>query len=155
MSAYIQIEGLDRVIGKLENLQQLNTVKAGIKAAAIHVKGKIAEYPPRKHIPMRWKSERQRRWFFAALRSGAIDVPYKRGSSPGSEGLGRRWTVKERDDGLSAVVGNNVSYGPFVQREDSQYWMHKASGWKTTARVANEERSVVVDFVTAAIRKAL
>ena len=154
MPAQITLEGLDKLVKKLDNLAQLKTVAAAIKAGALHIKGKIAKYPPRRDVPQPFKSERQRRWFFAALRSGEIEVPYRRGQSPGSEALGRKWTVKTRDNGLTAIVGNNVSYGPFVQGEQQASFM-AARGWKTTDTVAQEEGDRVNELVAQAVEKAL
>lgn len=155
----IRIEGLDKLIGKLDRIGKLDVVKAGIKAGALHIKGKIAKYPPRRRIKIQqiggWASDKQRRAFFAKLRSGEIQVPYKRGVSPGSETLGRKWTIQARDGGLSAVVGNNVSYGPFVQDRDRQSRMHKMIGWKTTQDVADEEGPKIRDIIAREVAKAL
>lgn len=156
----LHIEGLDKLIGKLESMAQLRKVKAGVRAAAIHIKGKIAQYPARKHITIKqvggWKEGGdQRRWFFAALRSGAIEVPYRRGISPSSESLGRKWTIQERDGGMTAVVGNNVSYAAFVQDEDNQSTMMRMIGWTTTQQVVEEEGPRVRELMAEAIRRAL
>ena len=43
--ASIRIEGLDKLMKKVKSLEQLEAVKGGIAAAAVHVKGKIAKYP--------------------------------------------------------------------------------------------------------------
>jgi len=153
--ASIKIEGLDRAIRKCEKIGNLDVVKAGLKAAGVHVKGKIAKYPPRTYVPQPFKTFKQRAWFFAALKSGEIEVPYRRGQSPGSEDLGQKWTVKERKGGLQVVVGNNVSYGPYVQGPGEQASFMKARSWKTTDQVAQEETAEVNRIVAAAVNKAL
>ena len=159
MTDAVYIKGLDKLIGKLDSIAKLKTVKAGIKAGALHIKGKIADYPPRKYVSIKsvggWKSEKQRRWFFWALRTGQIEVPYRRGVSPMSQDLGGKWTIKERDGGMTAVVGNNVSYGPFVQSAANQSPMMRKIGWKTTEKVADEEGPRVRELIAKAIRKAL
>ena len=155
MTSSIQIEGLDRAIRKVERVGNLDIVKAGLKEAGIHVKGKIAQYPPRTYVPQPFKSAKQRAWFFAALKSGEIEVPYRRGQSPGSEDLGQKWTVKEKKGGLQIVVGNNVSYGPYVQGSDEQASFMKARGWKTTDQIAEQETSNVNKIVAKAVERAL
>lgn len=150
MTATIYIDGLDRLLAKLNRLGKMEDAKTAMQTAAKHVMDKARIYPTYKHIPMRWQSEKQRRWFFAALRTGSIRVPYKRGPN-----LRRHWKISLRDGGLTASINNDTPYGKFVMGTDSQYWMHKAIGWKTEKQIADEERRVVVDFVTAAIRKAL
>jgi hypothetical protein len=71
-----------------------------------------------------------------------------------SETLGRKWTIKSRDGGMSAVVGNNVSYGIFVQGE-KQAAFHARRGWKTTEQVADKEGPRVREYIAEAIRRAL
>ena len=149
--ATVRIEGLKEVIGKIDSLRKLKAVKDGLKAAGLHIKGKIAKYPRRKTVTIAqaggWASDRQRRGFFAKLRSGEIEVPYRRGQSPGSQDLGQRWTIAERDGGLTVIVGNNTDYGPFVQDKNRQTRMMKMKGWKTIQDVAEDETKEVVDLL--------
>jgi len=155
----IEIEGLEEAIKKLEKIGKLEPVKAAIKAGGKYLKGRIARYPPRKHVSIQevggWASEKQRRWFFANLREGKIDVPYRRGISPGTERLGQKWTEQIRDGGFTVVVGNNVSYARFVQKPGEQTSMMKKIGWKTTVQVADEEARKVQNDVKNAIMKAI
>jgi len=155
MTSNIQIEGLDQAIRKCEKIGSLDVVKAGLKAGGVHVKGKLAQYPPRKYLPQPFKTDRSRRFFFAALKDGRIQVPYRRGQSPGSEDLGQKWTVKERKGGLQVVVGNNVSYGPYVQDPAQQSGYMAAMGWKNTDDIAKSEAAEVNRLVAEAINKAL
>ena len=152
----IRIEGLDAAIRKCEKIGKLDVIKAGLKEAGTHVKGKLgpSNYPPRKYLPQPFKTDKSRRFFFAALKDGRIQVPYRRGQSPGSEDLGQKWTVKARKGGLQVVVGNNVSYGPLVQGPEQSGYM-KAIGWKTTDQIAKEETAAVNKILAAAIEKAL
>ena len=156
--ATIEIEGLDELVRKLNDLAQLDKVHAGLKAAALYLKGQVAQYPARKHITIQqvggWASEKQRRWFFWALREGKIDVPYRRGVSPGSENLGKKWTIKYDQAKFEATVGNNVSYGPFVQG-NKQTKMMQMIGWKTVETVAKEEKQRVAEYIFDAVRRAI
>ena len=157
MTTQIVIKGLDELVEKFDNIGSLKGVKAAMKNAGTHLKGEISRYPGRKHITIQqaggWKSDKQRRWFFAALRSGEIEVPYRRGQSPGSEDLGQRWTVTTRNQGFTVIVGNNASYGPFVQAHDSQSRMMKVIGWKTDQQVLDENKHEVVGYLEDAIKK--
>jgi hypothetical protein len=156
--ATIEIKGMDEAIKKLEDLGQLRKVHAGIRAAGMYIKGKIAKYPPRKHVSIAslggWKSDKQRRWFFWALKEGKIDVPYRRGISPSSEALGRKWTSRYDRSKFEAVVGNNVSYARFVMG-DKQTKMMKRIGWKSIETVATEETKRVQEYVFDAVRRAI
>lgn len=155
----IEIEGMEEAIKALEKMGNLEPVKAAIKAGGKYLKGKIAKYPPRKKVTIDeiggWASERQRRWFFAALREGKIEVPYRRGISPGTERLGQKWTEQVRDGGFTVVVGNNVSYARFVQKPGEQTRMMQRIGWKTTVQVADEEARKLQSDVKKAIMKAV
>ena len=159
MSATIHIKGLEGLQKKIKTIEQMNGVKAAIQAASLHVKGKIAKYPPRKKVTIQqaggWASDKQRRYFFWALREGKIEVPYRRGQSPGSKDLGQKWTISTRDNGMTGIVGNNVSYGPYVQSGKQQSSMMGLIGWKTTDTVVQEESDEVMDILGKAIRKVL
>jgi len=154
----IEIKGLDELVKKLSDLGQLSKVHAGIQAAGMYLKGKLAVYPPRKRVTIAslggWKSEKQRRWFFAALREGKIEVPYRRGSSPGSEDLANKWTSKYDQSKFEAVVGNNASYARFVMG-DKQSSMMKVIGWKTVETIATDETKRVQEYVFDAVKRAI
>ena len=151
----IRIDGLPELLAKITRLQQLNSVKTALRVAALHVKGKIAQYPPASHRPQGFVSDKQRRGFFAKLRSGEIEVPYRRGISPGSQNLGQRWTTETRNGGLTQIIGNNASYAPLVQGPGQQTSYHATTGWKTTEQVAQQEGPAVVEYVRLAMEKEL
>lgn len=52
--------------------------------------------------------------------------PYVRGG-PGSQDLGGSWTKQIHFPSGDVVgeLGNDTTYGPFVQAEDTQAWMHR------------------------------
>lgn len=150
----ITLEGYDELLAKLTRLEQMKQLGKAVKAAATHVKGKIAQYPGkpgRRPNPGLYgksaKAARMRAGFFARLKSGAIEVPYRRGISPGSQTLGKKWTIKSENSGLTAVVGNSVTYGRLVQSDKKQTAFHAATGWKTVEEVAENERETVVRFI--------
>jgi hypothetical protein len=81
------------------------------------------------------KAKRMRAGFFAKLKSGEIEVPYRRGASPGSEKLGARWAISTQNQGWRAVIGNNASYAKLVQDSAKQTGYHRGTGWITTNQV--------------------
>lgn len=147
----IEITGLNELLSKLTRLEQLRRVQHALRAAALHVKGKIATYPPESHRPQPFQNDADRRSFFAKLRAGEIEVPYRRGVSPGSQKLGSRWTIAASDSGMTQTIGNNTSYGPQVQGPGQQIAYHAETGWKTTSTVAREEEALVVDYIRQAV----
>lgn len=151
----IELEGIDALLAKIDTLAKLRFVANAVKLAALHIKGQIAQYPPASRRPQPFKTDKARRYFFWALGKGEIDVPYRRGVSPKSETLGRRWTISTRDAGLTAVIGNNTSYGQLVQGPGRQAQYHKITGWKTTEQVVAEEREFVTRMLREEISKAV
>lgn len=135
----VKIEGLDKLLKKLGKLGP-PVYRPAIAEAATHIKNVIARYPPRilgrKQPP---KTMRQLLFLIYAIREGIIDFPYRRGQSPGSEAMGRRWTIVFRDEGKTAVVGNNASYVRLLHDHDDQTEFHKGGGWKTDRQVAEQE----------------
>ena len=156
----IRIEGLDKLLAKLTRLEQMARVKDALRSAAVHMRQRVAQYPPASHRPQPIGGEgderkRRLRGFFYHLNKGDIEVPYKRGSSPGSERLSGRWTIESRDDGLTQVIGNNASYGPLVMGPDKQTKYHAATGWPTTDKVTTKEKPVVVEYLRRAVQKEI
>ena len=151
----IQIKGLDKLEKKLGDIQP--GVQAGIKAATVHIKGKIAKYPPatianqpKSYSKGQWNTWYERGWGSKWALSGGGWHGRK-----SSETLGRKWTIEIRNNGLTGIVGNNVSYGPYVQDPERQARALKRIGWKTTSEVAEEEAQTVTDFIKGQIDKAL
>ena len=149
------IEGLAQLLVTVDELQDLVPVKAALRAGALHMRGAIAAMPPvsRRSQPLR--TEKQRRGFFWRLHHGLIDVPYRRGSSPGSETLTRRWTIGEEADGLRQVIGNNARYGRLVQDREQQTAYHRDTGWPTVQGVEETEGPKVLDLVKAYVDQTL
>jgi hypothetical protein len=155
MSFSSEIRGMPQLLEKLRQLESLAPIKAGMKAAAVHVKGKVAKYPKVSRRPQAFVSAKQRRGFFARLRAGQIEVPYRRGTSPMTERLGQSWTIEERDDGLTQVIGTNVSYARLVQDEKKQTAYHAGTGWRTAQAVLEQEGREVVRRVELAVRRLI
>lgn len=161
MSASIKIEGMDELLAKIKTLQELKPVIAAMKAAAVYVKGKAATYPERKTITRAsvygssFKSVKQRRYFFWALRTGRIEVPYRRGMSPGSQAFGRRWTIAAQNNGLTQTIGNNAGYGPYLMDPAKQTAYAKAMGWQTTQAIADDAAPTVMNYLREYIDRYL
>lgn len=149
----IHIEGIEPLLSKLTTLAQLKQLAKAVKAAAIHVRGKAARYPAESHRPQPFKTDKQRRGFFAKLRSGEIEVPYRRGISPGSETLGRKWTIAGSNAGLTQTIGNNASYAKLVQSDEDQTGYHRATGWQTVTQIVDNERETVIQYIQEEIER--
>lgn len=144
----ITIEGGEELLQKAAKLP--GAIAAGLQAGGVHVKGKIAEYPPRANLSRKsvygtsFVSDRQRRWFFAI---GIHQTPYNRTTQ-----LGQSWSVQTPQP-LQVIVGSSSGYGRYVQDPGMQSLYHKAQGWKNTDDVAKSETEPVKLMIQAAIDK--
>ncbi len=150
-----------RIIG-LENVQRKLSVSLGpalhTSAMAIGelIRNVIAVYPGPVSHPIRWASEKQRRWYFAMRREKGLSPGYTRQFDAMSQRLGPSWTVAPHG-AWGAVVGTRVSYAPYVQEAARQQPMHAATGWVTdVSAVAQVSRSgQIKTVIERAIRGAL
>ena len=140
---------------KLAKLKRLDGVAAAVQGGAETVLGAWKVRPPVSRRPQPFVSDKQRRGFFAKLRSGEIEVPYRRNQSPQSEQMSKRWAIESRKSGLAAVIGNNASYARLVRDSDEQTKYHKETGWKTDAQVIKETEAKVLKEIQKAIDKIL
>lgn len=129
-----------------------STISNALMAGGLRFKGILATYPSHtpRAMPM---TPAQRRGFFARLRSGAIQVPYRRGQSPGSQALGRRWAVS-RNGNMSVTVGNNATYAALVQG-GSQTGYHRVTGWKTAQQAWDDNAQTIVRDIREAVGRGL
>ena len=132
----------------------LPAFKDGVFSAATWVKGEISEYPPASEANM--PGPYPKRWYVRgkgphwARKGGGV------GSRSTSKTLGKMWTAERKNGGLSALVGNNTSYGPYVQSKEHQAAFHGRRGWQTVEdfviRRSDEVLKRIEDFVQAAIK---
>jgi hypothetical protein len=151
----VKIQGLDKLIKKLNNIAGKSYLKATMRAAVEILKAKVAKYPPSTeanlpHSVPGWHwYERGRGGHYNRIRDGGHSA-YRT-----SKQLGRKWTTRVDADGMRAQVGNNVSYAPYVQDEREQMPWHKDRGWVTVQDVAKSEKDKIVKLFVANIKKAI
>ena len=146
----LSLRGDVELLAKLESLKQLRELRGTLLLVGAHVAGEMEKYPAASHRPQPFKTEKQRRGFFAKLRSGEIQVPYRRGQSPGSRNLKQQWNVTAASD-TRVVISNPTPYGPLVQSAESQAYYHKQTGWPTDESVLKAEEGTVVKFFNDAL----
>jgi hypothetical protein len=105
-------KALQRLIDEMPEMV-LDAAEPAMKAALAYLHGKLPPYPP-KPAPgtaSKFWTDKQRRWFWWALRTGAIQGDYKRTGT-----LGRKITEDTtRDDtGVTGEIGTNTPYAPWV-----------------------------------------
>lgn len=141
----ILVDGLNEIIERLST--NLNPViEAASQAIALEAQDRIAAYPSPKRARQPFSSDKQRRGFFAKLKSGQIQVPYRRGGSPGSQSMGRRWQISAAGQ-YGRRLTNTASYSGLVQSKQGQAGYHKGT-WSTDEKVAQD---IVNDGTAATI----
>lgn len=156
-----RIEGLAELIRKVETLQQMTAVQGALLEGGALVKTGMQQYPPQAHLSRKavygqsFQTDRQRKFFFYALKHGLIQVPYRRGQSPGSRNLKQQWSVIASNGGLTVEIGNVTPYGPLVQGSELQTGFARATGWQTDKQVLDREGPAVVGLVKESIDEQL
>jgi hypothetical protein len=148
------IKGMDELVRKLDTIAKLKGAKRGLKAGAVHVRGKIAQYPP--STMANSPTNPTGRWYERSFgprwlrkRSGTI------GGRKTSERLDAKWAQRSRDSGLTQVIGNNASYAKYVHDAEEQAGFHGRRGWKTDAQVLRDEGDTVLEFIKNEVEKEL
>lgn len=114
--------------------------KRRIKRLRQQLLDELREYPGPVKYPFRWKSERQRRAFFASNGFGN-GIPYVRTNT-----LKDGWVTHIRDqkDGAVFEVENKADYAGFVVG-DWQQPGHLATGWNSAGEIVAKFREKAVD----------
>jgi hypothetical protein len=154
------IKGMDELVRKLDTIAKLKGAKRGLKAGAVHVRGKISRYPP--STMANSPTNPTGRWYersygprWLRKRSGSI------GGRKTSERLDAKWAQRSRDKGLTQVIGNNASYAPWVHASEEvggkgpQASFHGDRGWKTDEQVLKSEGDEVLQFIQREVEKEL
>lgn len=147
MSVTIELRGVSELLARLARLEGLAPVKGIMTAAASDAKAWLAQYPaPIRTNPNRWYERGYgTRW---RRKDGSI------GGRRTSETLGRRWTIQILDQGFAARVGNNASYGHWVQDRQTQARVHRGR-WRTIQDAAEQQGPIIVAKMKAAIEQLL
>lgn len=131
MTIEIDVRGLDRLVRAIGSLRVLEVLRAPMIASMARVVDRMADYP--------------------APPTGST---YRRTGT-----LGRRWTQTQPDVSINATelvvkVGNNTSYGPWVQDEQFQARVHRGR-WQTDRGVLTNLSGTIESDLDAAVQRAL
>jgi hypothetical protein len=134
----ISIEGDVELSRRLLKLASPEVIGRANKRIAEYVKEKAMQYPRRRTITRKqaygktFQSDRQRRFFFSAIRSGRIKVPYQR-----SGRLRQGWKITPFGSQDWLVI-NETGYAALVQGQGTQARMMTLIGWKTIEQIADK-----------------
>lgn len=151
MTVTIEIKGMEAIQRKLRDLQPREYAIGTMQASVALLKNEIAPYPPATAA----NSPMARRWYERGYGNRWLRRDGSIGGKRTSQTLGRRWTTKVEQQGMRGVVGNNVTYGPFVQSAARQTWYHKRTGWRTDEQAIQRVGPKIRDLWSRAIAKIL
>lgn len=146
MADGIRIEGLPKLDRILRKVGSLRPVKLGLAKGALHLSGKIREYPdaPTPSDPKRVYKRGV----------GMYYVPTGKQYYT-SEKHSHSWTTRPDATRLTWTVGSDTSYGPYLQDKDKRTAFHRKTGWKTTDEVTDVETDDVNRLVKREVDLAL
>ncbi len=154
MSDFIGIDasGIKELALKLDRL--IDAVgDEGVNTANAYMLDAVKLYPPQKRVTLQeayggFISDKQRRYFFAALRDGRIQVPYNR-----TQTLRNNWRVV--GTGKTSFIANDVSYAGLVMGDNEQARMHNLIGWQKLADFISARLPEIIRRFEAGKKKAI
>lgn len=133
------LEALQKKLGTLTALQE-NYLKPVTQEAVLYVHSTIPEYPNRPTEPYPFVSQKQRIFVIIAIKTGEIDVPYRR---TGSVGRSITTHVSEVGNNVVGIIGTSLeNAGWVISSEPSpiggpQAAYHKKRWWTLQGVVAD------------------
>lgn len=128
MSEYIALDEARKLIERFPEIA-LEVAEPAMEASLLFLHGKLPEYPAPPAVSpdgVSFMNDKQRRWFFAAVKRG--DVPGWRQGEAGPEktgsartgNMGRKFThdVESAETQVLGQLGTNVPYAPWVVGPD-------------------------------------
>jgi len=150
-----RIEINDGAVSKLfqrfDHSHVMQVLRPPMEASLLSLHDDLTDYPPPSRGKVRFKSAKQRRYFFWALKQGVITVPYVRTGK-----LGQSWNthIDETGSGMYGKIGTNMGYAKWVQNAESQARIHQGN-WLTDEGAFGKRRDEIVLRFRKAIRAAL
>ncbi|MCX7937950.1 MAG: hypothetical protein N2545_00740 [Thermoflexales bacterium] len=135
---FVVLEDEPQIREILDKLSSQSVRGLVLRAIGEFVQGKLRRYPEYTYVSRKeaygqtFQSDRQRRWFFAALRRGELRIPYQRTGR-----LRRGWKVVHYG-GDAYALENDTPYAGWVQGQQ-QARMMMLRNWRTVAQIKFEE----------------
>ena len=111
----------------------------------------LRAYPPYRKVTREsvygapFQSDKQRRWFFAALNDGSLQLPYKR-----TQQLSNGWQIV--GEGAKTILVNEVPHAKYAYGGNR---LLGAIGWKRLEQIVSERKAKIQEIIKAAVKKAL
>ncbi len=148
----IDIEGLEVVQRALKSLppEIINAASDDLSKYLLNV---LRMYPPKNYITRKaaygqtFQSEKQRRWFFRALNSGEINVPYHR-----TQKLAGSWKIIGK--GMNTIVVSEAEAARWTMG-DERSKHERMVGWKQIPEILSAHAAKIESTLAGAAKKAI
>ena len=150
----VEVTGLKELQRAIDKLGEL-AIPEGAQAVAEYMLNVEKAYTPYQAITRKsvygqsFQSDKQRRWFFAALASGEINVPYQR-----TQALRNAWQILGKGT-YNVLLVNTAQHAQYVKEEGSQNRLLQRMGWKTIMQDIEEHSSKIYKTAVGAMTKTL
>ena len=153
----IAISDVSALISKLEALPDAMQ-EAATEDVATYLVNVLRLSPPQKSVSRAdaypdapagpgWFSEKQRRWFFWALNSGELQIPYRR-----TQAIAQGWQIL--GSGKNTIIVNEAPGVVFVHDDNLQSRHEAMVGWKKIRAILEERTRRMDAILDGAAKKA-
>lgn len=148
MGISVDITGIQESLDQLNPKRYQQAITRGLEIGGDAIVKEVRKYPKQKAgRPQPFVSDNQRRGFFAKLRSGEIEVPYRR-----TLATFKGWTVKVRR--LSLTISNQVPQIQFTMKKGRQTRFHAEGGWPIAEdKIERLAATRLIRFIDQQIRR--
>jgi hypothetical protein len=148
----VDLLGLKELTAALDSLPDeiKDTVSDDVGKYVLNV---FRGYPPQKSVSRRlaygvpFFTDKQRRWFFANLNEGKLEIPYKR-----TQRLSKGW--KKLGEGQNTIIVNEEPHADVVMGEGQSRHAAKI-GWQQMDDIIEARKDRIMEIANAGIKKAL
>jgi hypothetical protein len=152
-----KISGMDRIVDRLKKLPDA-VGDAGVEQASKYVLNVLVnkEIPPYRHVTRAqaygstFSSDKQRRFFFAALRDGRIVVPYQRRGKSG--GVQSAWEI--HGSGKQVTITNGDPGAKWIYSE-MQANLNRMIGWLRVSQILDKYSKQIYQSFERGVKSAL
>lgn len=149
----LDIRGIPELQAKFKHLNDIQQDMV-IDDLAEYMLNIFLAYPPEKSISremaygVKWFSDKQRKFFFAALHRGEISVPYDR-----TQNFSDNWVRVGK--GRNTMILNETDYGKFLMGDGEQSRHASMIGWLTVPETVEKHSKGIERKADGAVKKAL
>jgi hypothetical protein len=153
----VNISGMDKIVDKLKRLPDA-VGDAGVEAASKYLLNVLVnkEIPSQKKVTRlqaygsTFSSDKQRRYFFWALRQGIITVPYQRRGR--SSGVQSAWELHGSGKEIKITNGDEAAKWLYSEMQAN---LNRMVGWMRVSQIIDKYTKQIVGAFDRSVNKAL